>query len=192
MNANLDLVKVADKAVPPVCKIMDYGKYKFEMSKHDKESKKNQRTVEVKEIRLSVNIDTHDFNTKVAHAMRFVDAGNKVKVSIRFRGREMGHPEIGYDLMTRFSQSCEEFAVVDRPAKLEGRCMLMFLSSKPQSAKTVTKESKKKAVSSPENIKPDETVSSPEKIQSDETISNLKNSEKKGSEGARDVLGRQP
>lgn len=125
---NLDLVKVASKAVPPVCKILDYGKYRFEMSKREKESKKNQRTVEIKEVRLSVNIDTHDFDTKVAHAHRFVKSGNKVKVSIRFRGREMGHPEIGFDIMKRFAESCSEFASVERPAKLDGKCMLMFLA----------------------------------------------------------------
>lgn len=125
---NLDLVKVASKAVPPVCKILDYGKYRFEMSKREKESKKNQRTVEIKEVRLSVNIDTHDFNTKVAHAQRFVKSGNKVKVSIRFRGREMGHPEIGFDIMKKFAESCSEFASVERPAKLDGKCMLMFLA----------------------------------------------------------------
>lgn len=125
---NLDLVKVASKAVPPVCKILDYGKYRFEMSKREKESKKNQRTVEIKEVRLSVNIDTHDFDTKVAHAQRFVKSGNKVKVSIRFRGREMGHPEIGFDIMKRFAESCSEFASVERPAKLDGKCMLMFLA----------------------------------------------------------------
>lgn len=127
-SENLDLVKVASKAVPPVCKILDYGKYRFEMSKREKESKKNQRTVEIKEVRLSVNIDTHDFNTKVAHAQRFVKSGNKVKVSIRFRGREMGHPEIGFDIMKRFAESCSEFASVERPAKLDGKCMLMFLA----------------------------------------------------------------
>ncbi len=129
-SENLDLVKVAEKAVPPVCKIMNYGKYKFEMAKRDKESKKNQHVVEVKEVRLSVNIDTNDFNTKVSHAQRFIAKGDKVKVSIRFKGREMGHPEIGYDLMKKFAESCLEFATVERPAKLEGKCMLMFLTSK--------------------------------------------------------------
>ncbi len=126
----LDLVKIAGKAVPPVCKIMDYGKYKFELAKKERESKKNQHVMDIKEVRLSVNIDTHDFNTKVAHAQRFVNSGNKVKVSIRFKGREMGHPEIGYDLMKKFSESCSEFASVERPAKLDGRCMLMFLAPK--------------------------------------------------------------
>lgn len=125
---NLDLVKVASKAVPPVCKILDYGKYRFEMSKKEKESKKNQRTVEIKEIRLSVNIDSHDFNTKVAHAQRFIKSGNKVKVSIRFRGRELGNPDIGFRIMKEFAESCSEFASVERPAKLDGKCMLMFLA----------------------------------------------------------------
>ena len=102
------------------------------MSKREKESKKNQRTVEIKEVRLSVNIDTHDFDTKVAHARRFAKSGNKVKVSIRFRGREMGHSEIGFDIMKRFAESCSEFASVERPAKLDGKCMLMFLAPNPK------------------------------------------------------------
>lgn len=96
---NLDLVKIAPQVTPPVCKIMDYGKYKFEQAKREKEARKNQRVVEIKEIRLSLNIDTHDFNTKLGHALRFLQAGDKVKVSIRFRGREMGHPEQGYETM---------------------------------------------------------------------------------------------
>ena len=96
---NLDLVKIAPQATPPVCKIIDYGKYRFEQAKREKEAKKNQRVVEIKEIRLSLNIDTHDFETKRNHAIRFLNDGNKVKVSIRFRGREMGHPELGADIM---------------------------------------------------------------------------------------------
>ena len=114
---NLDLVKIAPQATPPVCKIIDYGKYRFEQAKREKEAKKNQRVVEIKEIRLSLNIDTHDFETKRNHAIRFLNDGNKVKVSIRFRGIEMGHPELGADIM--------------KPAKLEGRNMLMFLAPKP-------------------------------------------------------------
>lgn len=127
---NLDLVKVAPQAVPPVCKIMDYGKYRFEQSKREKEAKKNQRVIETKEIRLSVNIDTHDFDTKVNHALKFLAAGNKVKVSIRFRGREMAHAHLGNGIMERFALACEESASVDKPAKLEGRQMLMFLAPK--------------------------------------------------------------
>lgn len=128
---NLDLVKIAPQATPPVCKIMDYGKYRFEQTKREKEAKKNQRVVDIKEIRLSLNIDTHDFNTKLNHATRFIKGGDKVKVSIRFRGREMGHPELGYDIMEKFAQACSEVATVEKPAKLEGRTMLMFLAAKP-------------------------------------------------------------
>ncbi len=125
-----DLVKIAPTAVPPVCRIMDYGKYRFEQAKKEKEARKNQRLVETKEIRLSLNIDVADFNTKAKHAMRFLQEGNKVKVSIRFRGREMGHPEIGLDTMTRFAETCSELGSVEKPAKMEGRNMLMFLAPK--------------------------------------------------------------
>ena len=128
---DLDLVKIAPQAKPPVCKIMDYGKYKFEQAKREKEARKNQKTVDTKEVRLSLNIDTHDFNTKLNNAIKFIKHGDKVKVSIRFRGREMGHSEFGYDLMNRFSEACSEYAVISKPAKLEGRNMLMFLSPKP-------------------------------------------------------------
>ena len=125
------LVKIAPQATPPVCKIIDYGKYRFEQAKREKEARKNQRIVEIKEVRLSLNIDTHDFETKVGHAMRFLKEGNKVKASIRFRGREMGHPEQGYEVMKRFAEALAEIANVEKPAKLEGRNMLMFLASKP-------------------------------------------------------------
>ncbi len=128
---NLDLVKIAPQATPPVCKIIDYGKYKFEQTKRVKEAKKNQKVVEIKEIRLSLNIDVHDFNTKKNNAKKFLDGGNKVKVSIRFRGREMGHPELGIETMTRFANELSEIANVEKPAKLEGRSMLMFLAPKP-------------------------------------------------------------
>lgn len=130
VQKDLDLVKIAPQATPPVCKIMDYGKYRFEQTKRDKESKKNQRVIEIKEIRLSLNIDTHDFETKGGHAIKFLKAGNKVKVSIRFRGREMGHPEIGLNTMNRFAQFCSEYSTVEKPAKLDGRNMLMFLAPK--------------------------------------------------------------
>ena len=103
---NLDLVKIAPQAQPPVCKIMDYGKYRFDRQKREKEAKKNQKVVEIKEVQLSLNIDTHDLETKVNHALRFLKAGNKVKVSIRFRGREMVHPERGYEIMQSFAQAC--------------------------------------------------------------------------------------
>ena len=126
----LDLVKIAPQAKPPVCKIMDYGKYRFDMAKREKEAKQNQRIVETKEIRLSLNIDTHDFETKVNHAKKFLENGNKVKVSIRFRGREMAHPENGLVTMSKFSEACQEFSSVEKAAKLEGRSMMMFLAPK--------------------------------------------------------------
>ncbi|MBE6774813.1 MAG: translation initiation factor IF-3 [Ruminococcaceae bacterium] len=129
---NLDLVKIAPQAVPPVCKIMDYGKYRFEQTKREKEAKKNQHVVEIKEIRLSLNIDTHDFETKVNHARRFLTSGNKVKVSIRFRGREMAHTEHGITTMQQFAQACQEFGNLEKAPKLEGKSMMMFLAPKPK------------------------------------------------------------
>ena len=127
---NLDLVKIAPQSNPPVCKIMDYGKYRIEQAKREKEARKNQKVVDIKEVRLSLNIDTHDFNTKLNNALKFIKHGDKVKVSIRFRGREMGHPEIGPETMKRFADACSETAVIEKPAKLEGRNMLMFLAPK--------------------------------------------------------------
>ena len=102
---NLDLVKIAPTATPPVCRIMDYGKYRFEQAKREKEARKNQHIVEIKEVRLGLNTDIGDFNTKVKHAIRFLQEGNKVKVSIRFRGRELGHPEIGHEAMKKFAEA---------------------------------------------------------------------------------------
>ena len=128
---DLDLVKIAPQAKPPVCKIIDYGKYRFELAKREKEARKNQHIVEIKEVRLSLNIDVHDFETKKSHAQRFLKEGNKVKVSIRFRGREMGHPAQGYEFMRHFAETLVEIANVEKPAKLEGRNMLMFLAPKP-------------------------------------------------------------
>ena len=133
-DRSLDLVKIAPQATPPVCRIMDYGKHKFEQAKREKEARKNQKVIELKEIRLSLNIDTHDFNTKLKNALKFLDAGNKVKVSIRFRGREMAHPEIGQELMKRFAEECSEAGIIDRIPKMEGRSMIMFINSK-QAAK---------------------------------------------------------
>ncbi len=126
----LDLVMIAPQAVPPVCRIMDYGKYRFEQQKREKEAKKNQRVVEIKEIRLSLNIGDHDFDTKVSHAAEFLKDGNKVKASIRFRGREMAHAVMGYDIMNKFAQACEEFGTVEKAAKLESRSMQMFIAPK--------------------------------------------------------------
>lgn len=127
---NLDLVKIAPQAQPPVCKIMDYGKYRFDQQKREKEAKKNQKVIEIKEIQLSLNIDTHDIETKVNHAIRFLKSGNKVKVSIRFRGREMVHPERGLEIMQQFADACSEYGNVEKAAKLENRTMLMFLAAK--------------------------------------------------------------
>lgn len=129
---NMDLVEISPQAKPPVCKIIDYGKYRFEQAKREKEAKKKQHVIDTKEIRLSLNIDVHDFNTKLNHAKRFIKDGNKIKVSIRFRGREMGHSEQGYDIMNKFAQECSEFANVEKSAKLDGRNMLMFLAPKPK------------------------------------------------------------
>ncbi|MBE6779200.1 MAG: translation initiation factor IF-3 [Ruminococcaceae bacterium] len=129
-EAGLDLVKIAPTAVPPVCRIMDYGKYRFEQAKKEKEARKNQHVVDTKEVRLGLNIDIGDFNTKVVQARKFLQHGDKVKVSIRFRGREMAHPELGLEPMNRFAEALAEEATVEKPAKVEGRNMLMFLAPK--------------------------------------------------------------
>ena len=124
----LDLVKIAPNSVPPVCKIMDYGKFRFEQMKKEKEAKKNQHVVEIKEVRMSPNIDTNDFNTKVKSALKFLKDGDRVKVTVRFRGREMAHTSIGHDLLVKFGEDCSEIANVDKAPKLDGRHMSMFLS----------------------------------------------------------------
>ncbi len=124
----LDLVKIAPQAKPPVCKIMDYGKYRFELQKKEKENRKNQHHVDIKEVQLSLNIDTHDLETKVNNARRFLGHGDKVKVSIRFRGREMAHPERGYEIMERFAGYLTDVGTIEKPAKMESRNMLMFMA----------------------------------------------------------------
>ena len=126
----LDLVKISPQATPPVCKLMNYGKYKFEQSKREKEARKNQHVVEIKEIRMSPGIDVGDFNTKLKNAQKFLSEGNRVKVSVRFRGREMAHTDIGRDLLKKFAEQCADAATLDKAAKLEGRNMSMFLSPK--------------------------------------------------------------
>jgi len=130
-SKNLDLVCIAPQAKPPVCKIMDFNKYRYEQAKREKEARKNQKTIEVKEIRMSLNIDTHDFETKMNAAKKFLTAGNKVKVSVRYRGRELSHPELGKGLLDRFGEGCSEVGSVDKPPKMEGRSLVMFLVSKP-------------------------------------------------------------
>ena len=126
----LDLVKISPQATPPVCKLMDYGKYRFEQTKRDKEAKKNQRIVEIKEVRMSPGIDVNDFNVKVRNAQRFLSDGNRVKVAVRFRGREMAHTDIGKRLLEKFAADCAEVATMDKEPKLDGRHMTMFLSCK--------------------------------------------------------------
>ena len=128
----MDLVLISPQAKPPVCKIMDYGKFRFEQTKKEKEAKKNQRVIEVKEIRMSPGIDTNDFNTKLKNGLKFLGEGNRLKVSVRFRGREMAHTEIGEVLLKDFAAKCTEIANLDKAPKLEGRNMSMFLSPKPQ------------------------------------------------------------
>ena len=130
VSKNLDLVKIAPQAKPPVCRIMNYGKYKFEQAKRDKEARKNQKAMEVKEVRLSLNIDVHDFNTKLKNAIKFLKLKNKVKVSVRFRGREMAHVGLGGDLLKRFQDACSEYGLADKPGKMEGRSMVVVISPK--------------------------------------------------------------
>ena len=129
-EAGLDLVKIAPQATPPVCKVLDYGKYRFEQQKKEKEAKKNQKVVEVKETRLSLNIDTNDFNTKLNQTAKFLAVGHKVKASIRFRGREMAHSALGADVLKRFAEALPQ-ASMDKPPVLEGRTMSILLIPKP-------------------------------------------------------------
>jgi translation initiation factor IF-3 len=126
----LDLVKISPQATPPVCKLMDYGKCRFEQSKREKEARKNQHVVEIKEVRMSPGIDVGDFNTKLKNAQKFLTEGNRVKVSVRFRGREMAHTEIGRDLLVRFAEQISEVSTLDKEPKMEGRSMSIFLSPK--------------------------------------------------------------
>ena len=129
-EADLDLVKIAPKAQPPVCKIIDYGKYRYELARKEKEAKKKQKTVEVKEVRLSPNIETNDLNTKVNNAKKFISKGNKVKVTLRFRGREMAHVQQSKHILDDFAQMLGDIAVIEKPAKMEGRSMSMVLTEK--------------------------------------------------------------
>ena len=129
-EAELDLVKIAPTAKPPVCKIIDYGKYKYELTRKEKEAKKKQKTVEIKEVRLSPNIDTNDLNTKMNNAKKFIAKGNKVKVTLRFRGREMAHVQQSKHILDDFAKQLEDVASVEKPAKLEGRNMSMVLTVK--------------------------------------------------------------
>ena len=129
-EAEIDLVKIAPAAKPPVCKIIDYGKYRYEQARKEKEAKKKQKTIEVKEVRLSPNIDVNDLNTKVGAARKFIEKGNKVKVTLRFRGREMAHMQSSKHILDDFAEQLKDVASVDKPPKIEGRNMTMFLTEK--------------------------------------------------------------
>ena len=129
-EAGVDLVKIAPSAKPPVCKIIDYGKYRYEQTRKEKEAKKKQKVIEIKEVRFSPNIDTNDLNTKAASARKFLEKGNKVKVSMRFRGREMAHIDSSKHVLTDFAESLSDIAVIEKEPKLEGRTMSMFLTEK--------------------------------------------------------------
>ena len=129
-QAGLDLVKIAPTAKPPVCKIIDYGKYRYEMARKEKEARKKQRIIDVKEVRLSPNIDTNDLNTKVGAARKFISKGDKVKVTLRFRGREMAHMQSSKYILDEFAEKLSDIAVVEKAPKVEGRSMTMFLTEK--------------------------------------------------------------
>lgn len=130
ISKGLDLVKIAPQAAPPVCKIMDYSKYCFEQIKKEKEAKKNQKIVVVKEVQLSVKIEDHDLETKLNHALKFLNNGDKVKVALRFRGREIYRPELAQDLMNRFAERCSELGSIEKVPKIDGRNMIMVLAPK--------------------------------------------------------------
>lgn len=129
-DAELDLVKIAPNATPPVCRIVDYGKFRYEQMRKEKEAKKKQKIIDIKEIRFSPNIDKNDLNTKINQARKFLSKGDKVKVSVRFRGRELAHMEIGKEILDNFADQLADVAVIEKPAKAEGRSMVMFLAEK--------------------------------------------------------------
>ena len=143
IGKNLDLVMIAPQAEPPVCRVMDYGKYRFEREKKEKEQRKKQQTIDIKEIQLSCRIDTHDFETKLKHARRFLEGGDKVKVCVKFKGREMSHTAIGQDIITRFGEACTDIGVIEKMPVLDGRQMIMFINSKQNTPQNGS--SKKKA-----------------------------------------------
>jgi translation initiation factor IF-3 len=130
VTKNMDLVKISPQAVPPVCKIMDYGKYMFEQAKKEKEAKKNQKVISIKEVRISATIEDHDFNFKVKNAIKFLEDGDKVKVSVKFRGREMNYTSLGNEVLNKFAETVKDVGVVEKRPKLEGRSMIMILNPK--------------------------------------------------------------
>ena len=127
---DLDLVEISPNSEPPVCRVMDYGKFRFEREKKEKEQRKKQTTIDIKEIQLSCRIDTHDFETKLKHARKFLEGGAKVKVCIKFKGREMSHTAIGLEVITRFGEACTDLGVIEKTPALDGRQMIMFINSK--------------------------------------------------------------
>ena len=144
-EADVDLVKVAPSAKPPVCKIIDYGKYRYELARKEKEARKKQKVIDIKEIRFSPNIDTNDLNTKINAARKFIEKGSKVKVSMRFRGREIAHTEGSMHVLTDFAKELEDIAVIEKAPKMEGRTMSMFLTEDLYHAKDENKQSSSKA-----------------------------------------------
>lgn len=129
-DKNLDLAKIAPQAIPPVCKIMDYGKYLFELNKKEKEARKKQKIISIKEVRISPSIEEHDFGFKVKNACKFLKEGDKVKVTVKFRGRELNHASLGTEVLGRFAESVKDFGIVEKKPKLEGRSMIMVLNPK--------------------------------------------------------------
>ena len=138
----VDLVKIAPTAAPPVCRLMDYGKFRYEQAQKIKEARKNQHIVEIKEIRLSSTIDAHDFNFKLKNALRFLQDGDKVKVTVRFHGRQVVHSDLGEKQLQKFAESCAEVAVIEKPPKMEGRRMFLFLAPKTAVKPGAKKETK--------------------------------------------------
>ena len=143
---HLDLVEVAPKARPPVCRIMDFGKYRYEQQKREKEARKKQKVITIKEVKLRPNIEQHDFNVKLKNALRFLQEGNKVKVTIMFRGRELSHPELGREILDRVAEQLKDLASIERNAKLEGKNMTMVVAPKPASKKAKVPKEKKEAM----------------------------------------------
>ena len=151
---DLDLVEISPNSEPPVCRVMDYGKFRFEREKKEKEAKKKQQTIDIKEIQLSCRIDKHDFETKLKHARRFLDSGDKVKVCVKFKGREMSHTAIGQEIIDRFGEACSDICVIEKKPVLDGRQMIMFISSKknaPQNQGSKKKADKTENASESEN-----------------------------------------
>lgn len=148
---DLDLVEISPNSEPPVCRVMDYGKFRFEREKKEKEQRKKQQTIDIKEIQLSCRIDTHDFETKLKHARRFLDSGNKVKVCVKFKGREMSHTAIGQEIIVKFGEACSDIGVIEKMPVLDGRQMIMFINSKQNTPQNTG--SKKKAAKAAEPAK---------------------------------------